>query len=134
MGTRYASWKGLPASPLTVDQVGVVAALPQLHHGVDEVGHVVLVGPLGQEGKVLLQDGTVVLFLDIGQLYFDDCLLLGSEVLLHVIFQPPKHHRFEDRLQFLHLARETRPVYLPGSPFSNGYWGDSNLRYSLLSI
>lgn len=67
--------------PLTADQVGMVAALPQLHHGVDEVGHVVLVGPLAQEGKVLLQDGSVVLLLDIGQLYFDDCLLLGSEVL-----------------------------------------------------
>lgn len=44
-------------SPLTVDQVGVVTALPQLHHGVDEIGHVVLIGPLGQEGEVLLQDG-----------------------------------------------------------------------------
>ena len=112
-----------PCPPLTVDQVGVVTALPQLHHGVDEIGHVVLIGPLGQEGKVLLQDGTVVLFLDIGQLYFDDRLLFGSKVLFHVIFQPPKHHWFEDRLQFLHLSRKMRPVHLPQSRFNNCYWG-----------
>ena len=61
----------------------MVAALPQLHHGVDEVGHVVLVGPLAQEGKVLLQDGTVVLFLDIGQLYL---FLFGTGLLFHVQF------------------------------------------------
>lgn len=84
----------------------MVTALSQLHHGVDEVGHVVLICPLGQEGKVLLQDGTVVLFLDISQLYFNDRLLFGSKVLFHIIFQPPKHHWFQDRLQFLHLSRE----------------------------
>lgn len=72
----------------------MVAALSQLHHGVDEVGHVVLICPFSQEGKVLFQDGSVVLFLDIGQLYFNDRLLFGSKVLFHIIFQPPKHHWF----------------------------------------
>lgn len=71
---------------LTVDQVRMVAALSQLHHGVDEIGHVVLIRPLGQEGKVLLQDGAVVFLLDIGQLYFNDRLLFGGKVLFHVIF------------------------------------------------
>lgn len=71
---------------LTIDQVGMVTALSQLHHGVDEIGHVVLICALGQEGKVLLQNGTVVLFLDIGQLYFNDRLLFGSKVLFHIIF------------------------------------------------
>lgn len=39
---------------LTCDKVGVVAALAELHHGVNEVGHVVLVCSFGQEGEVLL--------------------------------------------------------------------------------
>lgn len=54
---------------LTCDQVGVVAALAELHHGVDEVGHVVLVCSFGQEGEVLLQDGSVVFLLDVRQLH-----------------------------------------------------------------
>lgn len=32
----------------------MVAALAELHHGVDEVGHVVLVCSFGQEREVLL--------------------------------------------------------------------------------
>lgn len=63
---------------LTVDEVGVVAALPQLHHGVEEVRDA---GPspaaassasrtsFGQEGEVLLQNGAVVFLLDVGQLH-----------------------------------------------------------------
>ena len=39
---------------LTCDKVGVVAALAELHHGVNEVWHVVLVCSFGQEGEVLL--------------------------------------------------------------------------------
>lgn len=46
----------------------MVAALAELHHGVNEVGHVVLAGSFGQEGEVLLQDGPVVLLLNVGQL------------------------------------------------------------------
>lgn len=32
---------------LTIDEVGVVAAFAELHHGINEVGHVVLVSALG---------------------------------------------------------------------------------------
>lgn len=53
---------------LTVEEVGVEAALPQLHHGVHEAGHIGVGGPLHQEVKVALQDGSVVLLLDVGQL------------------------------------------------------------------
>lgn len=56
---------------LTGDQVGVVAALAELHHGVDEVGHVVLVRSFGQEREVFLQDGPVVFFLDVCQLHLN---------------------------------------------------------------
>ena len=64
----------------------MVAALPQLHHGVEEVGNVTAPSPssssgssgstsrcasFGQEGEVLLQDGAVVLLLDVGQLNLD---------------------------------------------------------------
>lgn len=53
---------------LTCDKVRVVAALAKLHHGVNEVGHVVLVCSFGQEREVLLQDGSVVFLLNVGQL------------------------------------------------------------------
>lgn len=95
---------------VTFDQVGVVAALAQLHHGVDEVGHVMLVGPLGQEGEVLLKDGTVVLLLHVGELHLDDGLLLGRQVLLHVILQPPQHHGLQDGLKLLHLEEDESRV------------------------
>lgn len=64
---------------LTVDEVGVVAALPQLHHGVEEVRDAGSSAPsssasssrtsLGQEGEVLFQNGSVVFLLDVGQLH-----------------------------------------------------------------
>ena len=69
----------------TFNEVGVVAALPQLHHCVDQVGKVGLASALGQEGEVLFQDGAVVLFLDVGQLHLDDGLLFGSQLLLHIL-------------------------------------------------
>lgn len=56
-------------APPTCDQVGMVAALAELHHGVDQVGHVVLAGSFRQEGEVLLQNGSVVLLLNVGQLH-----------------------------------------------------------------
>lgn len=87
----------------TCNEVWVVAALPQLHHGVDEVWHVMLVGTLSEEGEVLLQDGTVVLLLDVGQLHLDDGLLFGGQVLLHIVLEATEHHGFQDGLQLLHL-------------------------------
>lgn len=57
------------AQVLTCDEIRMVAALAKLHHSVDEVGHVVLVCSFGQEGEVLLQNGSVVFFLDVGQLH-----------------------------------------------------------------
>lgn len=39
---------------LTCDKVWVVAALAELHHSVNEVGHVVLVRSFGQKREVLL--------------------------------------------------------------------------------
>lgn len=53
-------------APPTCDQIGMVAALAELHHGVDQVGHVVLAGSFRQEGEVLLQNGSVVLLLNVG--------------------------------------------------------------------
>lgn len=53
--------------PHTCDQVRVVAALAELHHGVDEVGHIVLVCSFRQEREVLLQDGPVVFLLNVCQ-------------------------------------------------------------------
>lgn len=45
----------------------MVAALAELHHGVDKVGHIVLVCSFGQEREVLLQDGSVVFLLNVCQ-------------------------------------------------------------------
>ncbi len=62
----------------TINEVGVVAAFPQLHHGIEEVGDT---GPsasssssssctsFGQEGEILLQNGPIVFLLDVGQLH-----------------------------------------------------------------
>lgn len=92
----------------TFDEVGVVAALSELHHGVDQVGHVGLAGSFSQEGEVLLQDGSVVFLLDVGELHLDDGLLLGGQLLLHVLFQSAEHHGLQDSLQLLHLRQSTQ--------------------------
>lgn len=61
----------------TVDEVGVVAALPQFHHGIEQIWDVgtspssptaASCSPFGQEGKVLLQNGPVVLLLNVCEL------------------------------------------------------------------
>ena len=57
----------------TINEVGVVAALAQLHHGVEQVGHVtVAVDSHTEEGEVPLQDGPIVLLLDVGQLDLEE--------------------------------------------------------------
>ena len=81
---------------LTVNEVWVIAALAQLHHGVHEVGHVGGRRALGQVAEVLLEDGAVVLLLDVGQLHLDDRLLFGRDRLLDVLFKTPQHHRLEN--------------------------------------
>ena len=59
----------------TVNEVGVVAAFPQLHHGVEQVGDTgssstsSSCATFGQEGEVLLQNGPVVFLLDVCQLH-----------------------------------------------------------------
>lgn len=100
----------------TVDEVWVVAALAQLHHGVEEVGDTRCSSSsstLRQEGEVLLQDSSVVFLLDVGELHLDDGLLFRCQVLLHVLLQSPQHHRFEDSLQLLNLGgvKKEREVY-----------------------
>lgn len=81
----------------------MIATLAKLHHCVDEVGHVVLVRSLGKEGKVFLQNGTVVLLLNVSELHLDDCLLFRGQILLHIILQSPQHHGLQNGLQFLYL-------------------------------
>ena len=54
----------------TINEVGVVAALAELHHSVEQVGHVaVAIDAHTEEGEVPLQDGPVVLLLDVRQLH-----------------------------------------------------------------
>lgn len=85
----------------------MVAALSKLHHGVDQVGHVCLSRSFSQEGEVLLQDGSVVFLLNVGELHLDDGLLLGGQFLLHVLLQPAEHHGLQDSLKLLHLWAKT---------------------------
>lgn len=82
----------------------MVAALSQLHHGVDQVGHVCLASSFSQEREILLQDGTVVLLLNVGELNFDDGFLFRSQLLLHVLLQPTQHHGLQDSLKLLYLC------------------------------
>lgn len=53
----------------TCDKIGVVAAFAELHHGINEIRHVVLACSFGQEREVLLQNGPVVFLLNVGQFY-----------------------------------------------------------------
>ena len=76
-----------------IDEVGVVAAFAQFHHGVHEVRHVRGVGALGQEKEVALEDSAVVLLLDVRQLHLHDRLLLRRQVFLHILLQSTQHHR-----------------------------------------
>lgn len=81
----------------------MVAALSQLHHGVDQVGHICLARSFRQKREVLLQDGTVVFLLNVGELHLDDGFLFGSQLLLHVLLQSTQHHGLQDTLKLLHL-------------------------------
>lgn len=74
----------------------MVTALPEFHHDIHQTGGR---GALAEMAEVPLQDGSVVLLLDVGQLHLDDGLLLGLKTLLHVLFQSTEHHRLEDVLE-----------------------------------
>lgn len=60
----------------TINEVRVVAAFPQLHHGVEEVGDTgsstsssSSCSSFGQEREILFQNGSVVFLLDVCQLH-----------------------------------------------------------------
>ena len=73
----------------------MITALPQFHHDVEEGGHG-RGSALRQEREVPLENGSVVLLLDDGQLYLHDRLLLGRQALLNVLLQSTKHHRLQN--------------------------------------
>ena len=67
----------------------MVAALPELHHGVHEIRHIGSSAPFGKVVEVLLEDGTVILLLDVGELYLHNSFFFGGKRLLHILFQTP---------------------------------------------
>ena len=71
----------------TVDEVGMVAALAQLHHRVHQVRHVGGRRAFAQVRKVALQDGAVILLLNVCQLHFNNGLLFRGDRFLDVFFQ-----------------------------------------------
>ena len=73
----------------------MVAALSKFHHRVHEVRSVGIRPALGEEREVTLQNGAVILFLNIRQLHLDNGFLLWCQTLLDVLFQPSQHHRFQ---------------------------------------
>lgn len=65
----------------TINEVGVVAAFPQLHHGVEKVrdtgsSTTPSRASFGQEGEILFQNGTIVFLLDVGQLHLTKTMSL----------------------------------------------------------
>lgn len=96
----------------TFDEVGVVATLSQLHHGVDQIGHVCLASTFSQEREILLEDGTVIFLLNVGELNFDDGFFFRCQLLLHILLQPTKHHGLQDTLKLLYLRNRKNDKYL----------------------
>ena len=72
-----------------VDEEGVVAALPQLHLDIHQLGKISL-EILHQESVVALEDGSVVLLLHGRQLHVYDGLFLRRDVLGHVFLHSPQ--------------------------------------------
>ena len=99
----------------TVDEVGVVAALAQFHHRIHEVWNVARRRAFTQVGEVALENGAVVLLLDVRQLHLDDRLFLWSNRLLNILLQTPKHHRLQD------LQKNTTYFNLKPSTLIGGY-------------
>lgn len=67
----------------------MVAALPQLHHGVEEVGDTRSSTTtsssrtsFGQEGEILFQNGTVIFLLDVGQLHLNATMAKARQLIL----------------------------------------------------
>lgn len=74
----------LEACMYTINEVGMVAAFPQLHHGVEEVGDAGSSAAattsssstsFGQEGEILLQNGPIVFLLDVGQFHLTTTII-----------------------------------------------------------
>lgn len=82
----------------------MITALSQLHHSIHQIGHIRTRRSTRQKLKVLFQNGSIVLLLSVGQLDLDNSLLLRGEILLDVLLESPKHHRFENSLEFSHLS------------------------------
>lgn len=92
----------------TINEVGVIAAFPQLHHGVEEVGDAGSSAAtssssctsFGQEGEILLQNGPVVFLLDVGQLHLTTTIVDPINFSFPEIFailhngQRPEFNRF----------------------------------------
>jgi len=85
-----------------IEQVGVDTALPQLHHCVHQVWHVTA-PRLGEKGKILLKNSTVIFLLNICQLDLDDCLFFRLQRFLHILLHPPQHERLEYSLELFNL-------------------------------
>jgi len=86
-----------------IEQIRVDAALSQLHHCVHQVWHIVR-ARFGKEREVFLENASIVLLLNVGQLHLNNGLLLGLQGLLHVLLHAPQHQRLEKCLQLDHLA------------------------------
>lgn len=73
----------------TIYEVGVVAALAELHHGVEQVGDVaVAVRPEAEKTEVPLQNGTIILLLDISQLnLFGNVFIAVKTSKIHFSFK-----------------------------------------------
>lgn len=96
----------------------MIAAFSQFHHRVHQRRNI---RAFAQIREVSFKNGAIVLLLDVGELhlkhmpvaashkhlyrsaYFDNGLFLWFQRFLHVFFQSPQHHRFQDFLQLLYL-------------------------------
>lgn len=65
----------------TVYEVGVVAALAELHHGVEQVGDVaVAVCAEAEKTEVPFQNGPIILLLDISQLHLFGNIFIAVKI------------------------------------------------------
>ena len=76
-----------------LEEVGVVAALAQLHGDVEEAG---ALPPAVHHIDVLLEEGAVQLLLHLAHAHLQNGLLLGGEAPLHVRLQAAEEEGAED--------------------------------------
>ena len=82
----------------------MVAALTKLHLNVHELRCGITTGTHTEEGMVVLEDGTVVLLLDLRQLNVDEGLFLCRDILGNVLLDTSKHVRRDLVLKCLDLS------------------------------